>query len=104
MQNTNVKSVTSDYKLTTLSEELTATQMFNFESQENGQAQEDEDGDQIWIVVLVFSLISTFIAALLSIMVKCKCDRKAGQGGVWVTRRTFGEGRHQNDRIELCQA
>ena len=97
MQNTNMKSVTSDY-------ELTATQMFNFESQENGQAQEDEDGDQIWIIVLVFSLISAFIAALLSIMVKCKCDRKAGQGGVWVTRRTFGEGRHQNDRIELCQA
>ena len=108
-QSAKVKNVISGYKLTTHSE-LNATQTLDFQSKENGQVQEDKEDtehEHIWINLLVYSLLSTSIVALLSILIKCKCDKHGGRGGVWVTCRRFGAagaGGRQDDRIELCQA
>ena len=103
-QSTKVKNVTSSYEFTTHS----GTQTLKFKSKENGQVQEEEeeDSEQIWIIILVYSLLSTSIVALLSILIKCKWDKRGGRGGVWLTCRRFGAegGGSQDDRIELCQA
>ena len=102
-----MKNVTSSYELTTHNE-LNATKKFNFKSKGNVQVQEDNENtehEHIWINLLVYSLLSTSIVALLSILIKCKCDKHGGRGGVWLTCRRFGaEGGRQDDRIELCQA
>ena len=105
-ESTKVKNFTSSYELTTHSE-VTATQTLKLQSKENGQVQEEEDEDteQIWIIILVYSLLSTSIVALISILIKCKWDKRGGRGGVWLTCRRFGAGGgSQDDRIELCQA
>ena len=74
-QSTKVENVTSEYELTTRSE-FTTMQTFNFESKENDGVQMEEDTEQIWIIVLVFSLSSASTVALLSILIKCKWDKR----------------------------
>ena len=102
-QSRKVENVTSEYELTTRSE-LTAMQTFNFDSKENDGVQMEEDTEQIWIIVLVFSLSSASTVALLSILIKCKWDKRGGRGGVWLTWRRFRAEGGRDDRIELCQA
>ena len=70
------------------------------------EVDEGSGSEQIWTIDLVLSLLSTSTVALLSILVKCKWDKRGGRAGVWVTLRGFGAGGggDQDDRIELCQA